>query len=325
VRSGVGLTYKKSGVDIDKGNRLVDIIKRFAPQIGFFSGMLPLKLTKYREPVIVASSDGVGTKLRIAQMVSRHNTVGIDLVAMCVNDVITSGADPLFFLDYFSCGRLNIKTAVEVIRGINKGCQIGNCVLLGGETAEMPGFYKGNEYDLAGFCVGLVDRKMVIDGSRIRPGDIIWGIPSSGLHSNGYSLVRRIFSSKNLKKDHGIFLKPTRIYVKEIKALLRHLKNGVLGIAHITGGGLRDNVVRILPEGCGAEIDSSLWRCPRIFLRIQKKGSLSRDIMFRTFNMGIGMVFVTREGLGRRIRRYVRDAIPIGHIRKGKREVLIVQ
>ena len=320
----MGLTYKRAGVDIDKGNRLVDIIKRFAPQIGFFSGMFPLKLNQYRKPVIVAATDGVGTKLKIAQMVSRHDTVGIDLVAMCVNDVITCGADPLFFLDYFACGRLDIKIASEVIREINKGCQIGNCVLLGGETAEMPGFYKGNEYDLAGFCVGLIDRKRVIDGSGVRPGDIIWGIPSSGLHSNGYSLVRKIFSSKSLKKDHRIFLKPTRIYVKEIKTLLKHLKNGVLGLAHITGGGLRDNVVRILPKGCRAEIDSSLWHCPRIFLQIKKRGNISRDVMFRTFNMGIGMVFVTRAGLEKGIRKYVRDAMPIGHIGKGKRGVLIV-
>ncbi len=187
----------------------------------------------------------------------------------------------------------------------------------------MPGFYKGNEYDLAGFCVGLVDRKRIIDGSRIRPGDMIWGIPSSGLHSNGYSLVRKIFSSSSLKRNHRIFLKPTRIYVREIKALTRYLKNGILGLAHITGGGLKDNVVRILPNGCRAEIDSSLWRCPRVFLQIQKRGKVSRDVMFRTFNMGIGMVFVTRAPFEKRIRKYVKDAMLIGHIRKGKKGVLI--
>ncbi len=286
------VTYKQAGVDISKGNALVKKIKKFAPAIGFFSGFYPLDTKKYKNPVLVSSSDGVGTKLKLAFLLNKHDTVGIDLVAMNVNDIITCGAKPIFFLDYYACSKLDLKVAEPVIKGINEGCRQADCVLLGGETAEMPGFYQQGEYDLAGFAVGIVEKDKIIDGSKIKPGDIIIGLPSSGLHSNGFSLVRKIFSEKELVKYGKELLTPTRIYVQEVLFALRSSLFAIKGIAHITGGGFLDNIPRILPKNCQARIYKKTWRVPEVFRLIQKKGKIPEKEMFRVFNMGIGMVII---------------------------------
>ncbi len=308
-----GITYKKAGVNIEEGERLVKLIKpiaraTFRPEvlggIGGFGALFSLNLKKYKTPVLVSSTDGVGTKLKIAFMMDRHDTVGIDLVAMGVNDLIVSGAEPLFFLDYFATGRLHATTASEVIKGIAKGCKDAECALVGGETAEMPGFYKDGEYDLAGFAVGIVEKGKIIDGSTIKPGDKIIGLASSGLHSNGYSLARKVIFDKlklkigsavaGLKKSIGEeLLTPTRIYVKTIKALQR--KFNIKGIAHITGGGFVENIPRILPERCKAVINKQGWEIPFIFRFIQDAGGIPEMEMFRTFNCGIGMVIIVSK------------------------------
>lgn len=333
------LTYKKAGVDIDEGERFVRIIspmarKTFRPEvltdIGSFSGLFRPDLKKYKEPVLVSGTDGVGTKLRIAFMTDRHNTVGIDLVAMCVNDVLTSGAEPLFFLDYFATGRLRAEKASEVIRGIVRGCKEAGCALIGGETAEMPGFYKEGEYDLSGFAVGIVDRKKIVDGSRIKPGDLIIGIASNGLHSNGFSLVRRIiFDIKKMKVDTFVpdlgstigeeLLKPTKIYVKAFRCLDDKVK--VKGMAHITGGGITGNLPRILPKDLHADIKIGVWSVPRIFRFIEKTGNISRDEMLRTFNMGIGFIIVVSRKLADQAVSLLNQsgyaALIIGSVEKG--------
>jgi len=328
------VTYKQAGVDIDAGNELAKRIKRIAPDIGAFAGLFPLDIKKYKDPVLVSSTDGVGTKLRVAQLCNRHDTVGQDLVAMCVNDVITCGARPLFFLDYFATGKLNVDVAEEVINGISKACRQASCKLIGGETAEMPGFYTEAEYDIAGFAVGIVEKNEVIDGSKIRAGDLILGLPSSGLHSNGYSLVREIFSPEELKDMGEELLKPTKIYVGEILGLVRiphsRLRRGsplaaafriIKGIAHITGGGFIDNIPRVLPAGCRAVIDRKSWEAPQIFKLIQQRGRVEELEMFRTFNMGIGMVlFISKDKL-KEVLAKLKDALIIGQITKGKRGV----
>ena len=300
-------TYKEAGVDIEAGNRFVDMIKPLVKStmrpevltdIGGFGGLCGLP-NKYKEPVLVSGTDGVGTKLKLAFLADIHDTVGIDLVAMCVNDIIVQGAEPLFFLDYLATGKLEPETAAKVVAGIAEGCRQAGCALIGGETAEMPGFYQAGEYDIAGFTVGVVEKSRIIDGSKVRPGDRLIALASSGLHSNGYSLARRlVFDRMELtvactfpgtdKTVGEVLLTPTKIYVKSILSLLE--KQTVHGIAHITGGGLLENVPRVLPEDCAAVFDVSSLATPHLFSTLQAAGDVERDEMYRTFNMGIGMV-----------------------------------
>ncbi|MBF0099566.1 MAG: phosphoribosylformylglycinamidine cyclo-ligase [Desulfobacterales bacterium] len=307
------LTYAEAGVDIDKAKDFVGIIKGIARQtprtgvmseIGGFGGLYSLNLSNMERPVLVSSTDGVGTKLKIAFMMDKHDTVGIDLVAMCVNDIIVQGAKPLFFLDYLAVGELEMRVATQLIQSIAAGCQIAQCALIGGETAEMPGIYSKGEYDLAGFTVGIVDNSKIIDGSDIRPGHKLIGIASSGLHSNGFSLVRKIcFDINKLKVDEYIpdlgktlgeeLITPTRIYVSTIMNLIKDLP--IHGIAHITGGGLVENLLRIIPNACKIIIHQKSWDIPIIFHYLQKIGNVSATEMRRTFNNGIGMVLVTTE------------------------------
>lgn len=310
----MGKSYKEAGVNITLANQIVKKIKplirkTFIPgvltDIGGFGGLFSLTGQNYKEPVLVSGTDGVGTKLKIAFALDKHDSVGIDLVAMCVNDIVTCEAKPLFFLDYISIGKLSEKVAVELIKGIAEGCKMANCALLGGETAEMPGFYPEGEYDLAGFVVGIVEKSKIIDGREIREGDSVIGLSSNGLHSNGFSLVRKVLLEDKkyeleeklavLKRTLGEeLLRPTRIYVKPILYLLEKYK--VLGIAHITGGGLLENISRILPEGVSVQINKESWPKPPIFSLIQKEGKISDEEMYRTFNMGIGMVLIVRPG-----------------------------
>jgi len=307
------LTYKKSGVDITEGEKFVSLIspmakKTFRPEvmteIGLFSALFKPDITRYKEPVLVSSTDGVGTKLKIAFMMDRHDTIGIDLVAMCVNDVLTAGAEPLFFLDYLATGKLCSKTASEVIKGIATGCKEAGCSLIGGETAEMPGFYRKGEYDVAGFSVGIVERKKIINGSSIQEGDAIIGLASGGLHSNGYSLVRKVFFEKKKMGVDTYFpelgsnlgeelLRPTKIYVKAFMDLKDHVE--IKGMAHITGGGISGNLPRILPRGIYAHIKIGSWPVPPIFQIIEKIGNIADNEMRRTFNMGIGYIIVVSE------------------------------
>lgn len=300
--------YSQAGVDIDKGNEFVSRIKGLIKEthgrgvlndIGGFSGLFAIGNAGYEDPVLISSTDGVGTKLNVAILCNKHDTIGIDLVAMCVNDVIVSGAKPLFFLDYFSTSNLDLDVATEVIRGIATGCKISGCSLIGGETAEMPGLYKQGDYDLAGFVVGIGERNLIIDGSDIRVGDKIIGLASSGLHSNGYSLVRKIFFEElGLSASDKVdelsctvgeeLLKPTRIYVKSVLKVLRSYT--INGLIHNTGGGFIDNVPRILPKRCKAIINAGTWDIPPVFSFLQKKGEIPVAEMYRTFNMGIGMM-----------------------------------
>ena len=289
------ITYKKSGVDIDEADRFVRAIKPLTRGIGGFGGLFKFEANKYKDPYLVSSTDGVGTKLKIAFLTGRHDTVGIDLVGMNVNDILCSGARPLFFLDYIATGKLERRILVDVVKGIAEGCRQAGCALVGGETAEMPGFYKKGEYDLAGFCVGAVDKQEVINGSRIKAGNILIGIESNGLHSNGYSLVRKVFSQKELIKYADELLKPTRIYVKPILSLLSTIDyrlSTVKGIAHITGGAFYDKIPRIIPKGLSIRIDKNSWPVPEIFKIVQEKGNVPQADMYRTLNMGIGMVLV---------------------------------
>lgn len=304
------LTYADAGVDIDKANSLVDSIKKIAAatrrpgvmgDIGGFGGLFSLNLDTIKRPVLVSSTDGVGTKLKIAFYLDKHDTVGIDLVAMCVNDIVVQGAKPLFFLDYLSMGQLKTGTAEAIITGIGEGCRQAQCALIGGETAEMPGFYGQNEYDLAGFAVGVVDDSKIVDGSDIRPGHQLIGIASSGIHSNGFSMVRKIcFELMNLKLDDHVtdlgcslgeeLLRPTRIYARSLMNLLRDFP--VHGIAHITGGGIPDNILRIVPDRCQARVRKGSWAIPPVFQWLQKAGNVEEYEMMRTFNCGIGMIVV---------------------------------
>ena len=301
------LTYRDAGVDIDAGDRLVENIKPFAKKtlrkgvlsgIGGFGALFEIARARYREPVLVAGTDGVGTKLKLAFELDRHATIGIDLVAMSVNDILTHGAEPLFFLDYYACGRLDVATATQVVKGIAAGCAQAGCALIGGETAEMPGMYSAGEYDLAGFAVGVVEKRRIIDGSRIVAGDVILGLASSGAHSNGYSLIRRIIATKgvDLSADfHGraladVMLEPTRIYVRPVLKLLKGI--AVKGLAHITGGGLVENVPRVLPAGLVARIERAAWRLPPLFRWLQAEGNIADAELYRVFNCGIGMVAV---------------------------------
>jgi len=305
--------YSEAGVDIDKGNAFVDEIKDIVASthqrgvlgsIGGFSSHIAIDTTKYTKPVIVNSTDGVGTKLAIAHMCNKHDTIGIDLVAMCVNDLIVGGASPLCFLDYFAVGKLEIEIAKKVITGIAEGCRQALCSLVGGETAEMPGLYQGKDYDLAGFVTGIVDRDAIIDGSDIHSGDKIIGLASSGLHSNGYSLVRKIcFKDHNFKVEDYFeelgctlgeeLLRPTRIYVQSVLNVLKNFQ--VNGMVHNTGGGFIDNIPRVLPKGCKAILNIGAWDVPAVFSFLQEKGGIPEDEMFRTFNMGIGLLAIVPE------------------------------
>ncbi|MGB5256317.1 MAG: phosphoribosylformylglycinamidine cyclo-ligase [Woeseiaceae bacterium] len=301
------LTYKDAGVDIDAGNELVERIKPLVKRtqrpevmsgIGGFGGLFALPTERYREPVLVSGTDGVGTKLMLAQQLERHDTIGVDLVAMCVNDVLVQGAEPLFFLDYFACGRLDTDVATAVVAGIADGCEQAGAALIGGETAEMPDMYGDGEYDLAGFTVGVVERASLIDGSGIREGDALLGIASSGPHSNGYSLVRKVLERVGSTEIDGepaeaCLLAPTRIYVKPILALISALP--VKGLAHITGGGITENIPRILPADLDAEIDTSSWQQGPVFDWLAVNGNIEVAEMRRTFNCGVGMVVVVGE------------------------------
>lgn len=331
----MGLTYKSAGVDIGEANLFVDAVKRLARstrragasgKIGGFGGTFELNLAKFKNPVLVSSTDGVGTKLKVAFLANRHDTVGIDLVAMNVNDVLTAGAEPLFFLDYIATGRIDKKALVDVVKGIAQGCRQAGCALVGGETAEMPGFYKGGEYDLAGFCVGAVEKKEMIDGSKIKVGDIVLGLESNGLHSNGYSLVRKIFPQSKLKSLSKELLKPTRIYVKPILALKKKVK--IKGIAHITGGAFLEKVPRIVPKNKSLVIVRASWPVPSIFKLIQKEGKVAEREMYRTFNMGLGMIIVISPSDFKAAKdilaRFGIKSWAVGSILKGRGEIKII-
>lgn len=303
-------TYREAGVDIEAGDEFVDRIKplvrsTFRPEVltdlGGFGGLFGLRSDKYKEPVLVSGTDGVGTKLKLAFMMDRHDTVGIDLVAMCVNDIAVSGAEPLFFLDYFATGKLSVEKAQEVVKGIAEGCRQAGCALIGGETAEMPSMYADGEYDLAGFAVGVVEKGKLVDGKTITAGDAIIGLASTGLHSNGYSLARRVLFDQaklstesqlpELDRSLGeVLLAPTRIYAKQILSLIQECP--IKGIAHITGGGITENLPRVFPEGVGAKISRKAWPVPPIFDVMSRLGSVSREEMYRVFNMGIGLMLV---------------------------------
>ena len=302
------LSYRDAGVDIDAGDALVDRIKPLAKRtmrpevlggIGGFGALFELS-KKYKEPVLVSGTDGVGTKLKLAFQLNKHDTVGQDLVAMSVNDILVQGAEPLFFLDYFACGKLDVDTAADVVQGIARGCELAGCALIGGETAEMPGMYPEGEYDLAGFAVGVVEKADIIDGSRIVPGDVVLGLASSGAHSNGYSLIRKIVERAGtdmMAPFHGrpfrdVVMEPTRIYVKPMLELMRAMPGVVKGMAHITGGGITENVPRILREELTARIDGDTWALPQMFRWLQFAGGVNQDEMYRVFNCGIGMVVI---------------------------------
>lgn len=337
-------TYRKAGVDIAAGN---EAVRRLAPLaaatrrpgvlggIGGFGGLFAVP-SRYRRPVLVASTDGVGTKLKIAFALDRHDTVGVDLVAMSVNDILVQGAEPLFFLDYIACGKLRPGRIAELVKGIAEGCLQAGCALLGGETAEMPGFYRPGEYDLAGFAVGAAERGRLIDGSGIRPGDLLIGLPSSGLHSNGYSLARAVVEARwgrsawrrKLPGDGRTvgeaFLAPTRIYVNPVLGLLR--RHAVGGVVHLTGGGWTENIPRVLPAGCAAAVELGSWPVPPLFSFLQSEGRIGADEMLRTFNLGIGLILVARpaaaEGLVRALRRRGEACHVVGAVVRGSRRVV---
>ena len=332
------MTYRGAGVDIDAGNKFVDLIRplvrrTFRPEvvtdIGGFGGLFALRAKKFKNPILVSSTDGVGTKLKVAFMTGKHDTVGIDLVAMCVNDVVVQGAEPLFLLDYLATGRISLRVSTQIVKGVAQGCLQAGCALIGGETAEMPSFYRDGEYDLAGFTVGVVEKRKVIDGSAIRAGDRLVGIASSGLHSNGYSLARKVlFERMGLKPGSRVkglgrtigeeLLVPTKIYVKPLLDLIRNFS--IHGMAHITGGGITDNLPRVIPPGCKALIWRGAWPVPPIFEVIRQGGNVEDGEMLRTFNNGIGMILAVPakevEGVIARLKRWKERAYPIGEIVK---------
>ena len=329
------LTYRDAGVDIDAGEALVDRIKPLAARtmrdgvlagIGGFGALFEVP-KKFKEPVLVSGTDGVGTKLRLAFDWQRHDTVGIDLVAMSVNDILVQGAEPLFFLDYFACGKLSVDVAAQVVGGIARGCELAGCALIGGETAEMPGMYPDGEYDLAGFAVGAADKSALIDGKSIMPGDVVLGLASSGAHSNGYSLLRKVLErtqAKPIQDFHGqplgdVVMAPTRIYVKSVLTVLAEFKQDIKGLAHITGGGLLDNVPRILAPGLQAELARDAWALPPLFAWLQKEGGVADHEMHRVFNCGVGMVVVvpasSAEAIARAFTAQGETVYSLGHIK----------
>ena len=330
-------SYEKAGVSIDRGNRLVERIKKAAGStrnagvmdaLGGFGALYDLAPFSYKDPVLVSGTDGVGTKIKLAMDLGRHDTIGIDLVAMCANDLLVQGAQPLFFLDYFACGRLDVGVATTVIKGIAAGCRLAGCALIGGETAEMPGMYPEGEYDLAGFCVGAVERKQIITGSKVRAGDALVGIASSGPHSNGYSLIRKIL--KDTGTAYGrkfgattigkMLLTPTRIYIKPVMKLINTVE--VRALAHITGGGLLENIPRVIPAGLDVVIDTQSWEMPPIFAWLQEKGDVAAAEVYRVFNCGVGMVAcVAAKDLKKAVACLTRageTAWHIGNIRKNR-------
>jgi phosphoribosylformylglycinamidine cyclo-ligase len=310
------LTYKDSGVDITKGNNLIEKIKPIAKAtsrpgvlegLGGFGAMFEIPLDKYQNPVLISGTDGVGTKLKVAEMLNQHNTIGIDLVAMCVNDLIVQGAEPLFFLDYYATGSLDHEIATSVISGIGKGCIQSGCALIGGETAEMPGMYKGEEYDLAGFCVGIVEKDNIIDGSKVSLGDHIVALGSSGPHSNGYSLIRKVLEKTKASPDQlRELIEPTKIYVNSILSLIKNLP--VNAISHITGGGLLENIPRVLPNNLAAKLDTSSWIMPDIFKWLQTEGKIDSKEMYRVLNCGVGMVVVTPKNSSQAVIDYLNES-----------------
>jgi phosphoribosylformylglycinamidine cyclo-ligase len=335
-------TYRDAGVDIDAGDELVERIKpavrrSMRPEVlgglGGFGALVEVPLHRFRQPVMVSGTDGVGTKLRLAIETGRHDTIGIDLVAMCANDVVVQGAEPIFFLDYYATGRLQVAVAERVIKGIVEGCLLAGCALVGGETAEMPGMYSGDDYDLAGFCVGLVEKDRIIDGTRTRAGDAIIGLASSGPHSNGYSLVRKLLATSGADPGtlldgeplYDRLLAPTRIYVKAVLALLAELP--VHSVAHITGGGPTGNIPRVLPDGLEAVLDERRWPRPAVFDWLQRAGNIERDEMYRTFNCGLGMTLCVAAPDADRalevLRRHGEQPLLVGEVRRGGRGVVI--
>ena len=341
----MSLTYKDSGVDKEAGYKQVELIKQFVKSthsdnvlsnIGGFSGLFKPDLKDLKEPVLVSGTDGVGTKLKLAFIMDKHNTVGEDLVAMCANDILCQGARPLFFLDYIGTGKLEPEKMAQVVKGVSNGCLKAKCSLIGGETAEMPDFYQEGEYDLAGFAVGIVDKEDIIDGSNIQEGDIVLGLPSSGIHSNGYSLVRKIvFDKKNIDLGEEIegldcnlgeeLLKPTRIYIDPVLELIN--KFNIKGLAHITGGGLYENIPRILPEGLRANINKEVIDTPHIFNLLQEWANLDEKEMYSTFNMGIGMVMIIPKKEYKEIKKYLNEReekfYNLGNIEKGNEGIIL--
>lgn len=337
----MGFTYKKSGVDIKKAalfkQKIKSVVRRsfgaeVLSDIGGFGSFFSFPKKEYKEPILVSSSDGVGTKLKIAVIANKHDTVGIDAVAMNVNDILCSGARPLFFLDYIATGQLEPHVLVDVVKGINQGCIQAGCALIGGETAEMPGMYKHGDYDIAGFCVGAVERKAIIDGKKIEAGDTVIGLESNGIHSNGYSLVRKVLSQNLLRRMSAELLRPTRIYVKPILNLLyakRYPLNAkIKGISHITGGAFYSKIARILPDNVAVRIHKSSWQVPKIFRLIQNKGNVADKEMYHTFNMGCGMVLIvspeSAAEIIARLKEFKLKAWVVGEVVKGKKQVEIV-
>ena len=331
------LTYKDSGVDITKGNQLIEKIKPIAKStlrpgvlggLGGFGAMFEIPFEKYKNPVLISGTDGVRTKLKVAEMLNKHDTIGIDLVAMCVNDLIVQGAEPLFFLDYYATGSLNPEIATSVIEGIGEGCRQSGCSLIGGETAEMPGMYNGEEYDLAGFCVGIVDKNQVIDGFKVNEGDHIVALGSSGPHSNGYSLIRKVLEKSTPSAEQlNSLIEPTRIYVKSVLSLANTLP--VHAISHITGGGLLENIPRVLPDHLSAKLDSNSWSQPEIFKWLQKEGNIDSHEMYRVLNCGVGMVvIISKESSSQAIEHLSacgENAWLIGEVVYSKGEQVIIE
>jgi phosphoribosylformylglycinamidine cyclo-ligase len=317
------LSYRDAGVDIDSGNLLVERIKPIAKKtmrngvlggLGGFGALFEIPIDRYKQPILVSGTDGVGTKLKLAMQFGKHDTIGIDLVAMCANDVLVQGAEPLFFLDYYATGKLDVEIASQVISGIGKGCELSGMALVGGETAEMPNMYEGNDYDLAGFCVGVVEKSKILDGSQVQAGDAILGLASSGAHSNGYSLIRKVLevSSADLQTSFDgktlgeILLEPTRIYVKSLLNLMQQIQ--IHGMAHITGGGLSENIPRVIPKGLCAKIDRQSWKIPLIFNWLQTHGHIEQAEMWRTFNCGIGMAVIVSSNDKETAIRYLQNS-----------------
>jgi len=339
------LTYREAGVDIDAGNKAVDLMKKhvrstYRPEvlgdIGGFGGLFALDIVKYRQPVLVSGTDGVGTKLCVAFMADKHDTIGQDAVAMCVNDILVQGAEPLFFLDYLAVGKLEPEKVAAIVSGIAGACLESGCSLIGGETAEMASFYKNGEYDIGGFAVGVAERSKLITGEKIKPGDVLIGLPSSGLHSNGYSLVRKIcFDLKQFAIDQAIpelgktigeeLLIPTKLYPKVCLPLIEKFE--IQGMVHITGGGFYENIPRVLPEGCGVEVNTEAWPKPRIFELLQQWGNVAWPEMYRTFNMGIGMILVVPQsevtGIQEDLTTRGEASYVIGHVTAGPKEAVL--
>ena len=330
------LTYQDSGVDITKGNELIEQIKPIAKStqrkgvlagLGGFGAMFELPIEQYKNPVLISGTDGVGTKLKVAELLNKHDTIGIDLVAMCVNDLIVQGAEPLFFLDYYATGKLNTELATSVISGIGEGCKQSGCALIGGETAEMPGMYAGEDYDLAGFCVGIAEKSEVIDGTKVSNGDHIIALASSGPHSNGYSLIRKVIEQSNPSEEQlQALIEPTKIYVKSVLSLLKN--HSVHAISHITGGGLLENIPRVLPNHLAATLNKESWQMPKIFQWLQQQGNIETNEMHRVFNCGVGMVIVLPASQSKKAIEHLNQmgehAWLIGEITKAEGEQVII-